>query len=58
MFKDRDISDYIEDILNAIVEVSEFTKGMTFEGHAPTCPVVSNQGRPGAVGTFPPKMLT
>jgi uncharacterized protein with HEPN domain len=31
MFKDRDISDYIEDILNAIAEVSEFTKGMTFE---------------------------
>lgn len=31
MFKDRDISDYIEDILNAIAEVGEFTKGMTFE---------------------------
>lgn len=31
MFKDRDISDYIEDIVNAIAEIGEFTSGMTFE---------------------------
>ena len=31
MFKNRDISDYIEDICNAIAEVSEFTQDMTFE---------------------------
>jgi uncharacterized protein with HEPN domain len=31
MCRDQDISDYIEDILNAIAEIVEFTKGMTFE---------------------------
>ena len=31
MYKGRDISDYIEDICNAIMDVSEFTNGMTFD---------------------------
>ena len=31
MYKNREISDYIEDICNAITDVAEFTKSMTFE---------------------------
>ncbi|MBI5896307.1 MAG: DUF86 domain-containing protein [Desulfobacterales bacterium] len=31
MSKHRDISDYLTDIRDAIAEVEEFTKGMTFE---------------------------
>lgn len=34
MFKNRDISDYLTDIRDAIAEVEEFTKGMTFENFA------------------------
>ena len=31
MYKGREIADYLDDIRNAIVEVEEFTRGMTFE---------------------------
>jgi uncharacterized protein with HEPN domain len=31
MSKGREIADYLEDILNAIVEVEEFTRGMSFD---------------------------
>lgn len=31
MSKARDISDFLEDMCNAIAEVEEFTRGMTFE---------------------------
>jgi uncharacterized protein with HEPN domain len=31
MYKNRNITDYIEDIKTAIGDVAEFTKGMTFE---------------------------
>ncbi len=31
MYKDRDLSDYIDDICTAINDVAEFTKGITFE---------------------------
>ena len=34
MYKNREISDYLEDIRNAIAEVDEFIKGMTFENFA------------------------
>lgn len=34
MSKQRDISDYLKDICDAIAEVEEFTKGMTFETFA------------------------
>lgn len=31
MYKERDISDYLDDIRNAIEEIGEFIQGMTFE---------------------------
>jgi uncharacterized protein with HEPN domain len=34
MYKGREIADYLDDIHNAIAEVEEFTRGMTFEEFA------------------------
>ncbi|MBI1920186.1 MAG: DUF86 domain-containing protein [Geobacter sp.] len=34
MYKGREIADYLDDIRNAIAEVEEFTRGMTFEAFA------------------------
>jgi uncharacterized protein with HEPN domain len=34
MFKDRELLDYINDIHNSIVEVEQFTFGMTYEAFA------------------------
>lgn len=34
MYKEREISDYLDDIRNAIAEVEEFTRDMTFEAFA------------------------
>lgn len=34
MYKGREISDYLDDIRNAIAEVEEFTRDMTFEAFA------------------------
>lgn len=34
MYKGQEIADYLDDIRNAIAEVEEFTRGMTFEAFA------------------------
>ncbi|ABQ24626.1 HepT-like ribonuclease domain-containing protein [Geotalea uraniireducens] len=34
MYRGREISDYLDDIRNAIAEIEEFTHGMTFETFA------------------------